>query len=85
MSADTAVVIVGAGPVGVTAATLLARRGIASVLLEKYQAPYPPPRRLAGSGRLRRPGGPRAAMDRAPGTSPAAPMRCRVWLAASPR
>jgi len=44
MTADTPVVIVGAGPVGVTAATLLARRGIASVLLEKYQVPYPLPR-----------------------------------------
>jgi len=44
MTTDTPVVIAGAGPVGVTAATLLARRGIASVLLEKYQAPYPLPR-----------------------------------------
>ena len=44
MTTDIPVVIVGAGPVGVTAATLLARRGIASVLLEKYQAPYPLPR-----------------------------------------
>jgi 3-(3-hydroxy-phenyl)propionate hydroxylase len=44
MTGDAPVVIVGAGPVGVTAATLLARRGVASVLLEKYQAPYPQPR-----------------------------------------
>jgi 3-(3-hydroxy-phenyl)propionate hydroxylase len=44
MTGHVPVVIVGAGPVGVTAATLLARRGVASVLLEKYQAPYPLPR-----------------------------------------
>jgi 3-(3-hydroxy-phenyl)propionate hydroxylase len=44
MTGQVPVVIVGAGPVGITAATLLARRGIASVLLEKYQAPYPLPR-----------------------------------------
>jgi 3-(3-hydroxy-phenyl)propionate hydroxylase len=44
MTRRVPVVIVGAGPVGVTAATLLARRGIASVLLEKYQAPYSLPR-----------------------------------------
>jgi len=44
MTGHVPVIIVGAGPVGVTAATLLARRGIASVLLEKYQAPYPLPR-----------------------------------------
>jgi len=44
MTGHVPVVIVGAGPVGVTAATLLARRGIASVLLEKYQAPYVLPR-----------------------------------------
>jgi 3-(3-hydroxy-phenyl)propionate hydroxylase len=44
MTGQVPVVIVGAGPVGVTAATLLARRGIASVLLEKYQEPYPLPR-----------------------------------------
>ena len=34
MTGHVPVVIVGAGPVGVTAATLLARRGIASMLLE---------------------------------------------------
>src|SRR4051794_37143256 len=37
------VVIVGAGPVGVTAAILLARRGVASVALDRYAEPYPRP------------------------------------------
>ena len=45
MSEDRApVVIVGAGPVGVVAATLLAQRGIDSVVLERYAEPYPLPR-----------------------------------------
>ncbi|QNK79355.1 bifunctional 3-(3-hydroxy-phenyl)propionate/3-hydroxycinnamic acid hydroxylase [Nakamurella sp. PAMC28650] len=39
-----AVVIVGAGPVGVVAATLLSQRGIDSVVLEHHTAPYPLPR-----------------------------------------
>jgi 3-(3-hydroxy-phenyl)propionate hydroxylase len=38
------VVVVGAGPVGVTAALLLARRGVDVVLLERHRAPYPQPR-----------------------------------------
>lgn len=38
------VVIVGAGPTGVTAAILLARRGVDCVLLERHRGVYPLPR-----------------------------------------
>ncbi|WP_433059221.1 bifunctional 3-(3-hydroxy-phenyl)propionate/3-hydroxycinnamic acid hydroxylase [Dactylosporangium sp. CS-033363] len=38
------VVIVGAGPVGVAAAILLAQRGVASLVLDRYPEPYPLPR-----------------------------------------
>lgn len=38
------VVIVGAGPVGLCAAILLAGRGLRSIVLERHDAPYPQPR-----------------------------------------
>lgn len=53
-SQTTQVVIVGAGPVGVTAAILLARRGVRSVLLERHRDVYPLPRAVAVDDEARR-------------------------------
>ncbi|MGC7299573.1 FAD-dependent monooxygenase, partial [Mycobacteroides abscessus subsp. massiliense] len=38
------VVIIGAGPTGVTAATLLAQHGVQCLLLERWATVYPQPR-----------------------------------------
>ncbi|WP_053847226.1 bifunctional 3-(3-hydroxy-phenyl)propionate/3-hydroxycinnamic acid hydroxylase, partial [Streptomyces sp. NRRL B-24085] len=52
--ADVPVVIIGAGPVGVTAAVLLARRGIRTLVLERHQDIYSLPRAVAADDEVRR-------------------------------
>ena len=41
MTAFVPVVIVGAGPTGVTAATLLAQYGVECLLLDRWEGVYP--------------------------------------------
>lgn len=53
-AARVPVVIVGAGPVGVTAALLLARRGVRSVVLERHRDVYPLPRAVASDDEIHR-------------------------------
>ncbi|MFD3450745.1 bifunctional 3-(3-hydroxy-phenyl)propionate/3-hydroxycinnamic acid hydroxylase [Streptomyces sp. NPDC058691] len=48
------VVIIGAGPVGVTAALLLAKRGVRSLILERHQDIYPLPRAVVVDDEVRR-------------------------------
>ncbi|WP_333761063.1 bifunctional 3-(3-hydroxy-phenyl)propionate/3-hydroxycinnamic acid hydroxylase MhpA [Streptomyces sp. IBSBF 2390] len=51
-SARRQVVIIGAGPVGVTAALLLARHGVHSLLLERHRGIYPLPRAVVADDEI---------------------------------
>lgn len=53
-AAQVPVVIIGAGPVGVTTALLLARRGVRTVVLERHRDVYPLPRAVAMDDEVRR-------------------------------
>ncbi|MFI0806918.1 bifunctional 3-(3-hydroxy-phenyl)propionate/3-hydroxycinnamic acid hydroxylase [Streptomyces echinatus] len=53
-TAHRPVVIIGAGPVGVTAALLLARYGVRSLLLERHPDIYPLPRAVVVDDEIRR-------------------------------
>ncbi|WP_137975955.1 bifunctional 3-(3-hydroxy-phenyl)propionate/3-hydroxycinnamic acid hydroxylase [Streptomyces violaceusniger] len=48
------VTIVGAGPIGLTAALLLARRDISSLIVERHATPYPLPRAVHMDGEVLR-------------------------------
>ncbi|WNO76896.1 bifunctional 3-(3-hydroxy-phenyl)propionate/3-hydroxycinnamic acid hydroxylase [Streptomyces sp. AM8-1-1] len=50
----TPVVIIGAGPVGVTAALMLARHGVPSIVMERHHDVYPLPRAVVVDDEIRR-------------------------------
>jgi 3-(3-hydroxy-phenyl)propionate hydroxylase len=52
--ASVPVVIVGAGPTGITAATLLAQYGIQCLVLERWEGLYPQPRAVHADDEVRR-------------------------------